>query len=409
MFILRLTKDDPKTGGKPVCYPVRGQRMQDGTTVKTNVKATCTLSKMNFYPNGTYFYTEDLVPMASCYAADEIYPIGYNGPLLEQDKSEKDSFNYAAASQLLDDLRKGGFLDDNDETDTRAEEKPRPAAKKDSLLARINKEYPCPDLSEGFYVEPACWQVLVRNVLKKENTLLVGPSGTGKTELVMYLAKKLGMDLSIYDMGAMHDPLTQLLGSHRLEAAGGSTRSVFEYAQFVSDIQKPGIILLDELTRAPQMTDNILFPCLDSRRYLPVEQAGEKETRRVSVHPDCIFIATANIGAEYTGTTQLDKAIRSRFLFQEVSYMKQDDEVQVLCKRKDIDKEDAFKLVRVANDIRKQYRDGVLSEDISTRETLRAAEFVADGWDVGTAINMVYVPIFEADERDKVKRLITKY
>ena len=51
-------------------------------------------------------------------------------------------------------------------------------------------------------------------------------------------------------MGSMQDPLTDLLGSHRLE--NGS--SVFDYAKFVEDVQKPGVILLDELSRAPLMT-----------------------------------------------------------------------------------------------------------------------------------------------------------
>ena len=57
------------------------------------------------------------------------------------------------------------------------------------------------------------------------------------------------------------------------------------------------------------MANNILFPCLDGRRTLPVEIADASSTRSISVHPDVTFIATANIGNEYTGTQDIDEAL----------------------------------------------------------------------------------------------------
>ena len=80
--------------------------------------------------------------------------------------------------------------------------------------------------------------------------LICGKTGTGKTEIIIKICNILGIDCHVYDMGSMQDPLTDLLGSHRLE--NGS--SVFDYAKFVEDVQKPGVILLDELSRAPLMT-----------------------------------------------------------------------------------------------------------------------------------------------------------
>ena len=41
-----------------------------------------------------------------------------------------------------------------------------------------------------------------------------------------------------------------------------------------------------------------------------LEMAGGDELRSISVHPDCVFVATANVGAEYTGTmTAVDGSI----------------------------------------------------------------------------------------------------
>ena len=88
---------------------------------------------------------------------------------------------------------------------------------------------------------------------------------------------------------------------------------MFEYAKFTQDIQKLGVILLDELSRAPVTTNNVLFPCLDSLRMLPVEMAGGEDLRSIQVHPDCVFVATANVGAEYTGSMSLDRTLVGRF------------------------------------------------------------------------------------------------
>ena len=112
----------------------------------------------------------------------------------------------------------------------------------------------CPNIENtGFYVESKNWKYLVRNIMRKKPTLLIGPTGTGKTELILMACKQLGINCEVHDMGAMQDPLTELLGCQRIKD-GSST---FDYAKFVDDVQKPGVILLDELSRAPLMTNNI--------------------------------------------------------------------------------------------------------------------------------------------------------
>ena len=115
--------------------------------------------------------------------------------------------------------------------------------------------------------------------------MIIGPTGTGKTELVMLACRKLGIECNVYDMGSMYEPISGLLGVHRLKKGG---ESVFDYAKFTQDIQKPGVILLDELSRAPVTTNNILFPCLDTRRMLPVEMAGGEDLRAIKVHPKSV-------------------------------------------------------------------------------------------------------------------------
>lgn len=274
-----------------------------------------------------------------------------------------------------------------------------------NILKDIKKNYKCPDIEDGFYVHQKTWNYLVRNILKKKNTLLLGPTGTGKTDIIIRIAKLLDIELNIYDMGAMIDPLTDLLGTHRIKDGN----SVFDYAKFVTDVQKPGIILLDELSRAPLMTNNILFPCLDHRRTLNIEIAGSTDIRAVKVHPDCVFIATANIGQEYSGTNDIDAALMNRFNALQVDYLPQEIEAKILNVRTGVDVEIANKILNVANAIRNAYLTQTISKPISTRETLECAELIVDGFTLKDSINLIFCQKFsktDGDEYSVVKNLI---
>lgn len=228
---------------------------------------------------------------------------------------------------------------------------------------------------------------------------------THNTEIISLLANKLGLTCSVYDMGSMYDPVAGLLGVHRLKRGG---ESVFDYAKFTEDISKPGIIVLDELSRAPVTTNNILFPCLDSRRNLPVEIAGGEDLRRVSVHPDCTFIATANVGSEYTGTMAMDKALLNRFFPLELDYLPVNVEKELLCERSGILSGAAHLIVSVANSIRTLAKKQEISSSISTRETIMVADLVRDGWGTLEAMEMVFLPLFEGDRSSGERSIIVK-
>lgn len=228
---------------------------------------------------------------------------------------------------------------------------------------------------------------------------------THNTELILLACKTLDIPCHVYDMGSMYDPVAGLLGVHRLQKGG---ESIFDYAQFTKDIAQPGVVLLDELSRAPVTTNNILFPCLDSRRTLPVEIAGGDDLRSIKVHPDCCFIATANVGAEYTGTMSMDRALVGRFFPIELDYMPAEAEINVITTRCDIDPDEAKHIVAVANSVRTLYKKQEISCSLSTRETLMAAELVADGWTPLEAMELVFLPLFEGTKVEGERGIIAK-
>jgi len=173
-------------------------------------------------------------------------------------------------------------------------------------------------LNKNFKVEAGLFNILKRNLSKGINTLLIGETGCGKTEVVSHIAKHMNMDLNIFDMGTMTDPISGLVGIHTVTIVDGKTTSSFKKSRFSEIIQKPGIILLDELSRASTQANNLLFPCLDFRRELSMEYCFEDQTP-IKVHPECVFIATANLGSQYTGTHKIDRALLDRFMTLRVS------------------------------------------------------------------------------------------
>ena len=354
------------------------------------------------YPIGTVFGSDSINIRSGFYEAGTIYPLG----LRESDyktPAHRPPESMVKAYEVF--IGVGSYLEE-DTSDASPHTTSAPS--RDTLLGKMqrNKDLKPPTITkQGFYVDKDNWYLLLRNITNQVNTMMIGPTGTGKTELVMLACEMLGIDCHVYDMGSMYDPVAGLLGVHRLQEGG---ESVFDYAKFTQDIQKPGVILLDELSRAPVTTNNILFPCLDGRRTLPVEIAGGEDVRSVKVHSECCFIATANVGAEYTGTMSMDRALVNRFFPLELDYMPKDAEEKVLVERCGVDIGSAKNIVSVANVVRSLYKKSEIGCSLSTRETLMAAELVADGWAPTRAMELVYLPLFEGTMKEGERGTVAK-
>lgn len=384
--------------GRQRCKALIGQTFEDGAKVDSTVNVSADRALRDAYPTGTTFVTDSLRAASKYYQAGNIYPIG----ILDsdyRDPKHRPTEEMLRAYEIFI-----GATDLSDSVSPKEKEPSKTTSK--SLLGKmkLNPELKIPSIgSEGFYVDSDVWYLLMRNIQNQVNTMLIGATGGGKTELVLLACKKLGISCSVYDMGSMYDPVAGLLGVHRLQKGGVS---VFDYAKFTRDISKPGVVLLDELSRAPVTTNNILFPCLDSRRKLPVEIAGGEDLREIEVHPECCFIATANVGVEYTGTMSMDRALVGRFFPIELSYMPPEQENKVLVKRCGISISDATNIVKVANSLRNMYNKQEISSSISTRETLMVGDLVADGWDLVRAMELVLLPLFEGTRSDGERGIV---
>lgn len=274
-----------------------------------------------------------------------------------------------------------------------------------SLLKRIrtDKRWTRPTVkSDGFSIDQSRWEMMMTFIHNHDNLLLTGPSGTGKTELVMLACRRQGIDCRKYNMGTMSDPMSALLGVHRIK----NGKSVFEPSQFLEDIQKPGVILLDEINRAPLNALNYLMSCLDGTRQMRNDYVSPVQL--VDVHPECTFIATANIGAEFVGTNIIDPALNSRFFRLQMEYPSVNEEASVLAGRFSIKMDDALNIAKIAKDIRDNYDKGELSTNVTVRQTLMAAKLVSCGYGVMDALVQIFLPYFEGTTTEGEKAIVHK-
>ena len=171
------------------------------------------------------------------------------------------------------------------------------------------------------------WKYLVRSGVRGKNIMMTGPAGCGKTMAAKSLVNSLDRPDFYFNLGATQDPRSTLIGNTHFDSGKGT---YFSQSLFVEAIQTPNaVILLDELSRAHPDAWNILMTVLDyGQRYLRLDEANGTDT--IKVADGVTFVATANIGNEYTSTRVMDKALMDRFTIVEMDVLSEEDENSLL-------------------------------------------------------------------------------
>jgi nitric oxide reductase NorQ protein len=243
--------------------------------------------------------------------------------------------------------------------------------------------------------------------------MMTGPSGCGKTDATFKAAKALDREVIYFNLGATQDPRSTLIGNTHYNK---DTGTYFSESLFVSAIQKENtVILLDELSRAHPEAWNILMTVLDPiQRYLRLDEKDNSPT--IKVANGVSFIATANIGMEYTATRVIDRAILDRFSLIEMKPLSQENEYTLLKgKFPSIDEKLLFNLCAIVGDIRKELSSDTprLSTMVSTRNTIEIASLLDEGFSLDDAAELLIYPLFPNDGNDServfTKQLIQKY
>jgi MoxR-like ATPase len=258
------------------------------------------------------------------------------------------------------------------------------------------------------------WKYLIRSAVRAKNIMMTGPAGCGKTMAAKTLVKSLNRPDYYFNLGATQDPRATLIGNTHFDQKKGT---FFSESAFVKAIKTPNaVILLDELSRAHPDAWNILMTVLDQgQRYLRLDEAEGSPI--VNVAEGVTFIATANIGSEYTSTRVIDRAILDRFVTIEMDVLNEEQEYGLLkFMFPDVDDFELKAISEIAHHTRTQSmsENGKLTSMISTRASVEMAGLIYDGFNLFEAAEISIFPFFSADggvdsERTYVKQLVQKY
>ena len=267
---------------------------------------------------------------------------------------------------------------------------------------------------ESIVISDLKWKYLIRSAVRAKNIMMTGPAGCGKTMAAKSLVKALNRPDFYFNLGATQDARATLIGNTHFDSKKGT---FFAESAFVKAITtENAVVLLDELSRAHPDAWNILMTVLDGgQRYLRLDEAEGSPI--VNVAPGVTFIATANIGNEYTSTRVLDRAILDRFTTIEMDVLNDVQEFELLKYMfPEVNEDDLKAVAEISHHTREVSRgdSGKLTNMVSTRASVETAGLIYDGFSLTEAAEISMYPFFSNDggvdsERTYIIQLVQKY
>ena len=265
---------------------------------------------------------------------------------------------------------------------------------------------------DDFIISDLKWKYLTRCINKGKNLMFVGPAGTGKTQIVFKASETLGKQIFYFNLGSTQDVRSALIGNTYFKDG-----TYFEESAFVKAIKSPNtVILLDELSRANPEAWNILMPVLDANiRKLRLDE--DINSPVVDVADSVTFIATANVGYEYSSTRALDRALVDRFSIVEMDILNKEQEMKLLSiKYPELNAISTEMICDISQRVRDELnRDNAkISSNISTRMLLEIADMLTDDFTLAEIAELIIYPQYPNDggvdsERIYIRQLIQKY
>ncbi len=244
---------------------------------------------------------------------------------------------------------------------------------------------------EPFYV-PVADEVEIFEAAYRQRVpvLLKGPTGTGKTRFVEYMAWRLARPLTIVKDGdeahggdaaangvlplvtvACHEDLSasDLVGRYLLDADG--TRWID--GPLTRAVKAGGICYLDEVVEARKDTTVIIHPLTDHRRLLTIDKLGEV----VEAAESFLLVVSYNPGYQNV-LKDLKHSTRQRFVALEFQFPDPEREAKIIAHESGADEETSVLLAKLGHKVR-NLREHGLKEGASTRVLIYAGRLIKEG------------------------------
>lgn len=254
-----------------------------------------------------------------------------------------------------------------------------------------------------------------RNLRRRQpaTLVLVGPKGTGKTELVADFAAQHGLGLFTVD-GAGFASFTDWVGGTGLVDNGqGGVVTRWRASNILQAARIDGphgdeerIILVDEVNRSEVAgAVNALVSILTSGTIYVPEGGPDGSGETVRISRNVLWAFTMNRGSAYVTTNTLDAAIADRLQqWLMTDYLPQDVEANLVSERTTLDPERSRALVNVATQIRAVYDRGEVADTLSTRRLIDTAEDVVAGMSLRRACEVAWANYYSSEGGDQSER-----
>lgn len=198
--------------------------------------------------------------------------------------------------------------------------------------------------------------------------LLKGPTGTGKSRFIEFMAHKLDKKLITI---SCHEETssTDLIGRYIIKGA----ETLWLDGPLTTAVKEGAIIYLDEIAEARPDVIVAIHSLTDHRRELFIDKLGVV----IKAHDNFMLVASFNPGYQ-RGFKELKPSTRQRFVAMAFSYPEAKIEAEIVLNESGVDKSIAKKLVNIAEKIRNLTELG-LTETVSTRLLVDAAKLIQSG------------------------------
>jgi nitric oxide reductase NorQ protein len=198
--------------------------------------------------------------------------------------------------------------------------------------------------------------------------LLKGPTGTGKSRFIEYMAHHLGKKLITI---CCHEETssTDLIGRYIIKGA----ETVWLDGPLTIAVKNGFILYLDEIAEARPDVIVAIHSLTDHRRELFIDKLGET----YKAHEDFMLVASFNPGYQ-RGFKELKPSTRQRFVALSFDYPEPKIEQEILNIETNVGEEISKKLVAIANKVRNLTELG-LTETVSTRLLVDAGKLIESG------------------------------